>query len=150
MRISNSLVIMLAATVIVTITLAGCGNGVDSIKNSFLGGKEQTTVGNAFDAAFTDPKWELKTTENKTQFVEFTGNAKNALAVDEAASVPKGKAVKVQFILKGKTFEIQYAEAMITITNPLLKAVAGLDESKPLPLTGTGLTTFIDSVYGSK
>jgi len=147
MKISNSLVIVLALTVFATILLAGCGNGVDSIKNSYIGGKEQTTVGNAFEAAFTDPKWELKTTENKTQFVEFTGNAKNNLIVDEGASIPKGKAVKVQFVFKGKVFEIQYAEALITITNPLLKALANLDETKPQPLTGTGLTTFIDSVY---
>lgn len=56
-----------------TALLSACGNAVDTVKNGYLQGLEQTTVGNAFDAYFENPKWVLKEQANKTQIVEFSG-----------------------------------------------------------------------------
>jgi hypothetical protein len=51
------------------------------------------------------PNWELKETENKTRFVEFTGKAK-----ESSKLLPDGTKVVVQFtLMQDNTFELSYA-----------------------------------------
>jgi len=119
----------------------GCGNSVNSVKGATLSGREQTTVGNAFDAFFNEPNWELKESENKTQFVEFTGKAKKHVPFDGEGMlvIPEGGKVMVQFILKKDgTFEIGYAEAPFKVNPNLPKEAIGMAE---LALTFKGIKT---------
>lgn len=141
----KSMFSMLMLTVLTTFILAGCGPSASQVYDSHLKGREQTTIGDAFKAAFDNPKWELKQTENKTRFVEFTGKARRNISVGEGVIVPKGNPVKMQFLLKKDEFEINYAEAQLQVTIPILKGM--IDESKPVPLQDKGVDQLLDGIY---
>jgi hypothetical protein len=109
--------------------VAGCGPSVDSVKDGTFEGREQTTLGNAFEAAFSETTWELKESANKTQFVEFTGKAKKIIMLETSDDsdlwvIPKNGEVLFQFVIKrDDTFDISYAEAKLDL-NP--KVAEGL------------------------
>ncbi|NOU35952.1 MAG: hypothetical protein HOO88_04205 [Kiritimatiellaceae bacterium] len=142
----------------------GCGNSVNSVKRGTLAGREQTTIGNAFDAFFNEPKWEIKESANKTQFVEFIGKAKKPVPLDEEGMlvVPEGGNVMIQFILKKKgEFEIGYAEAPIKV-NPNLPAEASsmveltlslkgikTDGSSATSIQAEGVNALLDRIYSN-
>lgn len=109
MKIMKALILLVSIVII-----SGCGNPVSSVKNGILPNRVQTTVGNAFNAFFNEPTWKLKVSENKTQFVEFTGKAKKDISSFTLANliIPQGGKVLVQFILmKDGSFKIGYVEA---------------------------------------
>ena len=148
---------------IIILLTNGCGNSVNSVKGGALTGREQTTIGNAFDAFFNEPKWELKESANKTQFVEFTGKAKKPVPLDAEGMlvVPEGGNVMIQFILKKKgEFEIGYAEAPIKVNPNLSEEAISLTElalsfkgiktdGSASSLQAEGINTLLDRVYGN-
>jgi hypothetical protein len=89
--------------------LVGCGNPVEDIRNSKLVGREQTTVGAAFDAALENAKWEFIETANKTKIVQVSGRTKKL-----DPFLKRGVDVLFQFMLKEDQFEITYAERETT------------------------------------
>ena len=126
---------------VIVVFASGCGNSVNSVKDATLKGREQTTVGNAFNACFNEPAWELKESANKTQFVEFTGKAKKHIPFDGEGVIviAEGGLVKIQFVLKKDgTFEIGYAEVPFKINPALPKEAIGMAE---LALTLKGIKT---------
>jgi|688.fasta_scaffold268494_3 hypothetical protein len=99
---------LIVALFLLLFPLVGCGNPVEDIRNSKLVGREQTTVGAAFDAALENAKWEFIETANKTRIVQVSGRTKK---VD--ANLKRGVDVLFQFMLKDDQFEITYAEQEI-------------------------------------
>ena len=114
---------MMAVMVAALMACAGCGVTVDNVKNGKLSGHEQTTVGKAFDAYFNNTVWELKETDNGTQFVEFRGTFRADITpgwADGTIMFAKGSPVRAQFLIKEKNFSLSCMEVAVT--------VAGKDE----------------------
>lgn len=146
---------------VIVVFVIGCGNSVNSVKDGTLQGREQTTVGNAFNAYFNDPTWEFGETENKTQFVEFKGKAKKLIPFDEKSVIiiAEGALVKIQFILKKDgSFEIGYAEAQFKFNPKLskeeLQLVMLVSDLKSIKTDGTAtsiqaeeINILLNSIY---
>jgi|APCry1669188910_1035180.scaffolds.fasta_scaffold85267_2 hypothetical protein len=159
MKKLTTLIMMVSIAIILIVT--GCGPSVGIVTEAKLTGHEETTIGKAFDASFNDVKWELKTTDKGAKFVEFTGKLKNAIGgLDDGSDMilmSKGGNVKVQFLIKDKSFEICHAEAIVGINPDLqgqLKEVAknvmsfsGMEEGKPLNLNQKGINALITGIY---
>ena len=83
--------------------LTACGDSINTVKDAYLNGYERTTVGNAFDAYFENPKWELKELPNKTKVVIFTGTKSMKTEISDISRL-----FTVTFILNNNgTFEIE-------------------------------------------
>lgn len=147
---------------VAAIMLCSCGGNVGVVKNGHLDGYTQTTVGKAFNAAFSNAAWTNGTTENGRNFVEFRGKAKRAMRIageDGWLAIPKGGAVMVQFVLDdGGGFSLGYCEAVVDINRNQPKdiqdAVAmrlranGRDLSKPVQLENEiELARFLKIIY---
>lgn len=150
----------LMIAVLITIVTAGCGGGVNTVKNAFLDGKKQTTIGNAFEAAFDKPTWDLMEMENKTRYVEFKGITKKDMPLDGNGILlaPKGANIIFQFtLLDGGKFNVSCCEVGKMIVNPALGEIVGtvakqqLDMAgggdKPRTLPAEGIASFIDIIY---
>ncbi|MCC6506856.1 MAG: hypothetical protein IT475_15610 [Aquimonas sp.] len=164
---------LIAILSLMVLLINGCGNSansVNSVKGATLSGREQTTVGNAFDAFFNESSWELKESANKTQFVEFTGKTKEqvpfnvgGLPVDGEGVlvIPEGGNVMVQFILKiDGTFEIGNVEATIKANPSLSERTAMIvrgsitrqgikTDGSTLSIQGEFLNAFLDRIYSN-
>jgi DNA-directed RNA polymerase subunit RPC12/RpoP len=78
--------------------------GPELVTEAHLQGYMGTTVGNAFNTFFTEPKWELNESANKTRFVQFTGRCK------KDSGLPEGSTVTIQFTLNAdRSFQLTYA-----------------------------------------
>jgi hypothetical protein len=135
--------------------LCSCGNSVNTVKNGYLPGREQTTVGDAFDTFFSETAWELKESANKTQFVEFTGKIKKTVTLDvnSGLAIPKDGKVRFQFTLKrDKVFSITYCEALLSLAGPpeaqaVYNLVGITNDGKPTPLGEGGLDALLNAIY---
>jgi len=80
------------------------------VKNSFLTGYEETSIGSAFNAFFEQASWSEFETKNKTKIVEFSGMFKTEFVWVEPTLVSrKGVNCVVQFLIKNNdSFEIRY------------------------------------------
>ncbi len=164
---------LIAILSLMVLLINGCGNSansVNSVKGATLSGREQTTVGNAFDAFFNESSWEMKESANKTQFVVFTGKTKEHVPFnveglpfdgEGVLVIPEGGNVMVQFILKKDgTFEIGNVEAPIKV-NPSLSEkktvfirgsliLQGIKtDGSALSIQGEWLNAFLDRIYSN-
>jgi hypothetical protein len=147
---------------IAAIMLCSCGGKVGVVKNGHLDGYTQTTVGRAFNAAFSSATWTSGTTENGRNFVEFRGKAKREMRIageDAWLAIPKDGAVMVQFVLDdGGGFSLGYCEAIVAVNRNQAKdmqdavatrfAVSGFDFSKPQAVKNSvELARFLKIIY---
>ena len=103
---------------LILLSLYGCGGNISNVKNGYLDGYNSTTVGNAFDVAFYEPKWEEIESPNKSKYVQFTGRSKgNMLLVDNGQwtqIIPSASTVVVKFAIKNdESFDINSIKSTI-------------------------------------
>jgi hypothetical protein len=79
---------------------------------------EHTTIGNAFDAYFENPKWECKRDENGMQLVEFMGQIKrNIIGYNGVCPflLEKGDRLRFQFKVEPKNNTLKVYSMMIQL-----------------------------------
>jgi len=139
-------------------TAAGCGNSVNAVKDATLFGREETTVGDAFDSFFSETSWVLKEKANKSQFVEFTGRAKTDILMEAMIPplvIPKNGKVLVQFTINvNETFEVSYVEAALQLVGGEhlagLVALQGIKiDGSPNSLNEEWIQTLLANIYGN-
>ncbi len=96
---------------ILIISLASCSK-TSVVRDAMLNGREQTTVGDAFDGCFAKTKWKSGVTPNKTRLVSFSGTVVNDIILtgylgDPFLYIPQNSIFNADFIVnKNDTFEI--------------------------------------------
>jgi len=131
---------LVIALQVVLFMLAGCDSPVDDIRNSKLAGREQTTVGDAFDAAIQDAKWELIVTANKSRVVQVSGITKRTDPI-----LQRGVRVLVQFMLKDDQFETSYAE----LEKYQVNFVTGGGGAANVALNRAQIESLLDFIYAN-
>ena len=99
---------------VIASTLCACGgsDAISRVKNGTLNSFQQTTIGEAFDSYFKDPKWEKIETANGAIVVQFNGKTSPHKVSAATKEYAPGKTLEfmIQFMLnkRNKTFKIQY------------------------------------------
>lgn len=105
------------------LAVAGCeAASTLLVTTGHLAGHEETTIGDAFNASFSEPTWRSFETEKGATVVEFTGKNPSDLFLagtgdvisdprNAAVRLPAGGLVRFQFLIKGDKFSISYVEA---------------------------------------
>jgi len=70
--------------------MAGCSQSdIDIVKDGTMNGYQTTTVGAAFDASFSNPKWTEFKGDKGERVVEFTGGISKAVLLDLIGNLAK-------------------------------------------------------------
>ena len=149
--------VMMALAMLVGVT--GCGPSVSSVRDAKMTGREQTTVGKAFDAYFGDANWELKEAANGTKFVEFTGKFKKDFPLDDNAQAlifAKDSQLIAQFLIKDKSFEVSAVQGTLSIDGTiggdvkaslqLVMMMKGIKEG-PFTMNEAAIQRLLDRIY---
>ena len=81
-------------------------NRVETVTHGFLPGYEQTTVKNAFESFFSNPKWEFQVAPNGSQYVLFSGKSRKPVQLESDTVL--GRRYLKQTILKDTTIIFKF------------------------------------------
>jgi len=156
MKTALKMLVVMALMVI----MVGCSNNVKKVQALVMDGWPNSTVGDAFNASFTDPVWEDCVGERNVTFVQFTGAVQEDVPVCENGIkiIPKGSQVLIQFVINKKDeTNIGFAEApvgVIPVWNGIeTSRIAYIDTDvfdgkTPRPLDGEAVILLVDYAYG--